>query len=444
MKKQGCMKLKKIGVNAEYDRAKTILMHTPGEELFFGCLHGIAALFEDKPFDRFDAQAEHKGYVNKLQEQGVDVILVKDVLLQGTIDENGKKVESDELGDLVEFAAKSLQISYPSDLQMGDFVKMQNYKVDTLKQMHPTDLVRIIMEKPKIGINVSNEGNTAMIADSYNTQPVMNMHFLRDQQITTDKGVVIGKMNSTQRRAETDITKFVFKKLGIEPTYEITGNGRLEGGDFIPCGEYAMIGQGLRTNAEGIKQLLENGAFGYHEIAVVKDSYGQQDEMHLDTFFNIAGSNKAIIMEERVDHYDDQGNFVSANPDKKTTVDVYHLDENEEYVLRHSDMPFQTYLAEKGFTVGLPGKNNSLITLTKEEQLNYGCNFLSIDENEVIAVKGVSENYLNKMNGIKVHEIEFSNFVKTYGAPHCATQVIERDENIQSQYPKLERTIRYE
>lgn len=74
------------------------------------------------------------------------------------------------------------------------------------------------------------------------------MYFMRDQVITTPKGIVVGKMNSYQRRVETDIVRFALQKLNIKPILEIQGDGRLEGGDYIPAGEYVLIGQGLRTN----------------------------------------------------------------------------------------------------------------------------------------------------------------------------------------------------
>ena len=400
-----------VGVQAEYHAARTIVMHTPDEEIFYGCLQGTAALFENEPIDRYKAVAEHKNYVQILKGQGIDVKLVTEVLLKGTLGKNGQKKPGKELDDLLKLAEKSLKISYPIELPLDQLNKMKEYKQETLKKQNPKDLVKIILEKPKIYIRECDEGNTPFIAENYQNQPLMNMHFLRDQQITTDKGVVIGKMNSTQRRPETEITTFVFNKLGMKPIYEIQGEGRLEGGDFIPCGNYAFIGQGLRTNSQGIQQLLDNDVFGYKEIAVVKDFYKKQDEMHLDTYFNIAGKNKAVVLKDRL----------TLDSRKTPMVDVYKKSESGKYIKSEQDIVFKDYLASKGFTT----QENSLITLTKDEQLNYGANFLTIDNNKIIAVRGVSNDYVNKMNkaGIKVIEIPFKEFVKTYGAPHCATQV---------------------
>jgi len=415
----------KVGVQAEYDRAQTIIMHTPGDELFFGVMQPTAALFEDKPIDRYKVAEQHQNYINTLKKQGANVLTIKEILLEGTLSDNDKPAKSKELEDLIKFASQSVNYVYEKDVPQEKIQEMEALQSQVIQKMHPNDLVKIILENPEIRMRKSYEGNTDILAQ-YISNPVMNLHFLRDQQITTDKGIVIGKMNSTQRKAETEITKFAFKKLGIKPVYEVQGEGRLEGGDFIPCGDYAFLGQGLRTNAEGVKQLLENKAMNYKEVAVVKDAYKQQDEMHLDTYFNIAGNKRAVILEDRVDHYNEKGDLVKANPEKKTLVDIYKL-VNNKYELDKKDKSFQDYLAEKGFSID----KGSLVTLTKDEQLNYGINFLTISNRNIIAIKGVSKDYISKMSkaGINVTEIPFDEFVKTYGAPHCATQVICRIED---------------
>ena len=416
------------GVKAEYDTAKTIIMHTPGEEIFMGTLQGMAALYDKDPIDSILIAKQHEKYINTLKQNNINVITVKETLLSGTLDKNNNKILGNDLDNLIKFAESCVQIVYPIELSLERLQDMKLYKARSMRAAHPTDLVRMILQRPSAYIHKCSE-NTEFIAESYKLHPLMNMHFLRDQQITTDKGIVIGKMNSVQRRLETDVTKYIFNKLELPIVGEITGSGRLEGGDFIPCGDYAFIGQGHRTNAEGIKQLLESNALGYKEIAVVKDSFMQQDEMHLDTYFNIAGPNKAVILEDRIDHYA-KNNFVKTDPRKKTTVDIYQF-VGDGYK-KKKIMSFQKYLASKGFSV----KDDSLIPLTKKEQLNYGCNFLTIAANKVIAVDIVDDDdrygvdYINKMrkSGIDVIPIPFNEFVKTYGAPHCATQVIYRSK----------------
>lgn len=404
-----------VGVKAEWDKPKTILMHTPRKEVYYGLFHPDAALFEDA-FNRVAAKKEHRNYIAELEKEGVEVIKIVDVLMEGTLDEEGNPKPGQAFDDLVEFACRSLVYKMPSDWPTQTKEEQEAYKKTSLSKLHPRDLVNIIFARPKINLRYSNENNSQFVVERYHLTPLMNMHFLRDQQITTDKGIVLGKMNSLQRSHEINIMEFVFKKLGIDPIYKITGSGRLEGGDYIPAGDFALIGQGLRTNAEGIRQLLENNVFDFPEIAVVKDPFKHQDQMHLDTYFNIVGPKKAVVNTiRRTRGYIKKDNFIR---EIRPTVDVYKKNEDK-YVKVKTDVDFFEYLAEKGFVI---------IDLEDSEQLNYGCNFLCVDHNKIIGVKGVSWTYPKKLqnSGVKTTLVNFENITKSYGGPHCTTQVIHR------------------
>ena len=70
---------------AEWDYAKLILMHTPGQELFDGVIHPAAGLFEDY-FDVDKAAEEHQDYISMLRNNGIRVITVADILKEVGID----------------------------------------------------------------------------------------------------------------------------------------------------------------------------------------------------------------------------------------------------------------------------------------------------------------------------------------------------------------------
>jgi len=172
------------------------------------------------------------------------------------------------------------------------------YKEEIIATLSPKELVQIILLQPKVRLYTANT-NTGLRA-TYKLSPVMNLYFCRDQMIATAKGVVIGKKNSPQRAAETRIMKFVLTKLNMTPVYDVAGKGRLEGGDYFSAEDVAFIGQGLRTNSEGVKQLLINRVFGLPKVAVVKDAWRIQEEMHLDTYFNIFGPRLAVLVDLRM------------------------------------------------------------------------------------------------------------------------------------------------
>ena len=70
---------------SEWDYARSILMHTPGEELFDGVIHPYAGLFEYY-FDVDAAAQEHKGYIEALEKYGIQVYTVRELLNQVPIE----------------------------------------------------------------------------------------------------------------------------------------------------------------------------------------------------------------------------------------------------------------------------------------------------------------------------------------------------------------------
>ncbi len=76
---------KTVFPRSEWDCAKEILMHTPGEELFDGVIHPYAGLFEYY-FDVDKAAEEHKGYISALEKNGIKVHTVRELLEQAPIE----------------------------------------------------------------------------------------------------------------------------------------------------------------------------------------------------------------------------------------------------------------------------------------------------------------------------------------------------------------------
>lgn len=193
-------------------------MHTPRHELFMGILHPAAALYE-KTFSPSLAAKEHKNYISLLKQQGIQVITIQELLLQGTLDENENVIEGQALNDLQQFAQKFLTYDYSALQNPADIEEQEKYKKQIISSLYPKELYKIILEQPKVKI-IKNDINTHFQA-IYLTEPNTNLYFMRDQIITTPKGIVIGKMNSEQRKQENDILKFVLNKLKIKPLCEV-------------------------------------------------------------------------------------------------------------------------------------------------------------------------------------------------------------------------------
>lgn len=406
-----------VGCEAEWHRPREILVHTPGEEVFLGVIHPKAALFE-RAFSTAGAAAEHDAYVRLLRDQGSHVHTVVGTLLAGTIDRNGHAVEGPALESLRALAQQFLRISSEGFPDVVAEKKLQeSYKTETVRQLHPRDLVKIILLQPEVMLRPTGALNTGYVA-SYMMSPVMNLYFMRDQMITTRKGVVLGRMDSEQRRVETQIAKFVLEKLGITLVYEVQEPGQLEGGDFIPAGDTAFIGQGLRTNEDAIRQLLEHDAFGTRRIVVVKEPWKEQEQMHLDTYFNVLAPDLAVLVVARMNR-DQHGNPREVDVKKKLLADVYESSGGA-YELVQTNVDFQSFLEEQ---MGM-----KLIPVPDSDQLKYGVNFLTVGPRKILGVDGVSEDFkdLLKAHGVRATWMDFSNLSGGYGAAHCTVQVLRR------------------
>jgi arginine deiminase len=405
-----------VGNFAEWDEPRDVLMHTPGDELFLGILRPAAALFE-RPFDTQVAADEHRAFVKRLEELGAKVHTVKDTLLAGTLDQAGRPVEGPPLTALREFAREFIRLD-TSGLPRSERATQNDY-VDkcVVPNLHPRELVKAILLQPTIRLR-HTDSNTHFIA-TYELEPLANLCFLRDQSITTAKGVVISRMNSPQRAVETAVVAFVLRKLGIKPLLEISGRGRLEGGDYLPAGDVAFQGQGLRTNSEAIRQMLEHQVFGARRVVIVKDSWQNQAQMHLDTYFNLLGPGLAVISQDRWRGVDSLGHAVNPDDKMRLTVDVYQL-ESGRYSKISEGTDFQDYVVQQlGF---------QLIAVSPTDQLNYAVNFLTVRPLQILGVDGASDAFKLALSANRVSAtwMQMPHLTGGYGAAHCCTQVLRR------------------
>lgn len=382
---------------AEWNNACQIVMFTPGEELFDGLIHPAAGLFEEY-FDADAAAAEHRNYIKMLKANGITVFNIKEVLQQIGLD------------TLRAMAAEVLEYDI-TNLSAKDAAEYGlEYKKSIISKMSRQDLARILLFQPKVILR-SVDNNTGIEA-VYERTPIMNLYFTRDQSINTPRGAVICRMNSSQRFPETKIIKMIYAHLGITPVYEVQGEGRLEGGDYIPAGNEAYIGCGMRTNIEAIQQMMEADAFGHDTVVVVKDHMFWQMEMHLDTHFGIIDKDLCTMQASRA----------NAKPGEKEycTIDVYARKKGtKKYKLIKKDMGFVDYVTSRGFKI---------IKINRQDELHYANNYLTISPRHIMAVGGQSEELQQafKQNGVTVEWVPLENLIRGYGAAHCMTQVIYR------------------
>lgn len=98
------------------------------------------------------------------------------------------------------------------------------------------------------------------------------MLFTRDQQIITKKEIVLGEMNSHQRKNERLILQMFYESLKQKVIGEVPEDTRMEGGDFFVLNqEISLLGVGLRSKIERAIYLMENDLIGTKYFGVVND-----------------------------------------------------------------------------------------------------------------------------------------------------------------------------
>ena len=378
-----------------------------------GSCHPNGSLYE-KPLDLRAAQLEHMRFREELERNGCVVRTVREILAQ---DCDVDVVAREKLEDLAmdSMAYKLIQSHGGLDLETLTSTEAHllsdEYKKSCIEKMDVEQLVEVILTRPTILLEKADK-DTELLVVNYTYEPLVNLIFCRDQQITTARGVVMGRPRSRIRQREVEVMKFCFEKLGVPIIGNVTAPGTLEGGDFFPAGvDLAMVGVGLRSNMDAVRYLLDNDLFGTERVAVVKDYFDQhQQRMHLDTVFNIIGPKVCIMLSE----------IQGKESPLRRLVDEYKRDPaTGKYVVHRHDIEFLEYVEGEGYHV---------ITLTNDMQIAYGCNGLNLGNNTLVTVDRMTAKFIARTPGFsgKIKVVDFSNNTNMFGSVHCCSQVISR------------------
>ncbi|MEE8577713.1 MAG: arginine deiminase family protein, partial [candidate division Zixibacteria bacterium] len=122
--------------------------------------------------------------------------------------------------------------------------------------------------------------------------------YVHDPVIITSRGAILCGMGKSQRQGEPEACGRFLESLGVEVLGVIEGEGKLEGGDVVWFeGGALAVGEGYRTNAEGIRQLRELTAGLVDEFVVVPLPHwqGPSDVLHLMSFISPIDSDLALV-----------------------------------------------------------------------------------------------------------------------------------------------------
>lgn len=206
--------------------------------------------------------------------------------------------------------------------------------------------------------------------------------YTHDPCLVSDKGVIYSNMGKLFRSNEPNLLESYFKSIGIPTLGKIEYPGTLEGGDIVWINERTIaVGEGYRTNAEGILQLQNIlGNLIDNLITVPLPHWtGPKDCLHLMSNISPIDENLFLVYSKLLPVF------------------------------------FRNSLLDMGIT---------LIEVPDVEYLTMGCNVLAIAPKKVIMIDGnpITKNLLLEQ-GVEVHLYDGSEIsFKGSGGPTCLTR----------------------
>jgi N-dimethylarginine dimethylaminohydrolase len=122
--------------------------------------------------------------------------------------------------------------------------------------------------------------------------------YTRDASIVSTQGVILASMGKRSRATEPHLQGEELRRHGYTVAGTIAPPGCLEGGDLIWLDDKTVVvGQGGRTNAEGIGQLkaLLTGSFDELIVVPLPDYPGTHDVMHLMSLISPVDRDLAVV-----------------------------------------------------------------------------------------------------------------------------------------------------
>jgi len=122
--------------------------------------------------------------------------------------------------------------------------------------------------------------------------------FVHDPAIVTDRGAVILRMGKKLRRGEEESMARTFDTLRVPILARLRGDATAEGGDLLWVNhDLLAVGQGFRTNAEGLTQIRETMKGIGVEVEAVPLPYfeGPDACLHLMSLISVIGDALAVV-----------------------------------------------------------------------------------------------------------------------------------------------------